>query len=79
MVVMNLKIENPKEYLLKCQICNYTLNIPFHCKKQMQVVEDNLICWKGPHKPCCNTNSVIDLPYHHDKLMTKVNKDEIFV
>jgi hypothetical protein len=76
---MNLELENPIDYVLKCQICNYKLNIPFHCKKQMQVIEDKLVCWKGPHKSCCTTDSVIDLPYHHDILMDKVSKDEIYV
>jgi hypothetical protein len=76
---MNLDFQNTENLILKCRFCDYTLKIPFHCKKQMRVVDESLICWKGPHKPCCNRDAVIDIPYHHEKAMVEVSKKLLFI
>ncbi|MHA2105715.1 MAG: hypothetical protein ACW981_19995 [Candidatus Hodarchaeales archaeon] len=76
---MNSKVENNENYLLKCQICDYTMKIPFHCGKQMEISDKSLVCWKGIHAPCCNRDSVIDIPYHHEKEMIKINKEVLYV
>ena len=76
---MNLGLESQVEYILKCQDCNYILEIPYHCNKQMQITDEALVCWRGAHNPCCNRESVIDIPWHHDKKMVKLNKEMTYI
>ena len=41
-----------KKSILKCQVCNFTDKIPFHCRQEMheEIIdgEPHLVCWMGP-------------------------------
>jgi hypothetical protein len=66
---MDIQVEKIESLVLNCQICDVTEKIPKHCGRPMNIVGDKLFCWKGEHKPCCKNESVMDIPYHHDKPM----------
>ncbi|MFX0084768.1 MAG: heavy metal translocating P-type ATPase [Candidatus Hodarchaeota archaeon] len=58
---------------LKCQECDYSEPVPFHCKQPMHIEVINgikqLVCWMGPE---CG---VQDLPVHHDKPMNFIGEN----
>ena len=48
---------------LKCQDCEYEIDIPMHCGKPMHIEGDQLVCWMGSE---CGKQSI---PKHHEKNM----------
>jgi len=48
---------------LKCQVCDYDMDIPMHCGKPMHKEGDQLVCWMGPE---CGHQLI---PEHHEKQM----------
>ena len=44
----------------KCSNCNTLVSIPKHCGKLMELHDDQWVCWKGEHDPCCGRSAVLD-------------------
>ncbi len=55
--------------VFKCVSCDYLELYPYHCGRPMELQEERLVCWRGEHKPCCNSSSVLPLPQHHGETM----------
>jgi Cu+-exporting ATPase len=62
----NIKSED-NNHILFCQICDYNLPVPMHCKQPMHIEvikgEEKLVCWMGP------SCGIQDIPWHHEKPM----------
>ncbi len=55
--------------VLACQQCSHVEPLPVHCGKPMQLVGNELVCWRGEHAPCCGRESKMPIPMHHDSPM----------
>lgn len=46
--------------ITKCSNCNELVDIPRHCGKFMELTNNQWVCWKGEHNPCCGKPAVVE-------------------